>query len=210
MKYTVDDIKKLGTILGVWAHPDDECWMSGGLMAAAMQNGQRVVCVTATHGESGQTADDPHRAHAKIGPTRQHELTTALKILGQPEHRLLTYSDGLLARTDPVQPIKDIVAILQEVKPNVIVTFGPDGFTGHLDHRTVYTWARQALRQSGLPASLWMATEATEKHQTSGKALHTFANFYCNTLQPFTVSANDVDVYFELPDSLLQKKGGCA
>src|ERR671922_141060 len=38
----------LGTILGVWAHPDDEAYLSAGLMARAVRNGSRVVCVTAT------------------------------------------------------------------------------------------------------------------------------------------------------------------
>jgi LmbE family N-acetylglucosaminyl deacetylase len=37
-----------GTILSIWAHPDDETYLAGGVMAAASANGQRVVCVTAT------------------------------------------------------------------------------------------------------------------------------------------------------------------
>src|SRR4249919_2707816 len=48
-----------GTILSVWAHPDDETYLAAGLMAAAVQAGQRVVCVTATRGELGST--DPDR-----------------------------------------------------------------------------------------------------------------------------------------------------
>ena len=48
---TSDDVAELGTILGIWAHPDDEAYLSGGLMALARDNGQRVVCVTATRGE---------------------------------------------------------------------------------------------------------------------------------------------------------------
>ena len=47
------DVRSLGTILGVWAHPDDEAYLSAALMALAVQNGQRVVCVTATRGELG-------------------------------------------------------------------------------------------------------------------------------------------------------------
>ena len=43
----------LGTVLGVWAHPDDEAYLAGGLMAAAVDAGARVVCVTATRGERG-------------------------------------------------------------------------------------------------------------------------------------------------------------
>ena len=46
-------VTDLGTILGVWAHPDDEAYLSGGLMAMARDAGARVVCVTATRGELG-------------------------------------------------------------------------------------------------------------------------------------------------------------
>lgn len=55
MKYVDSDIKKLGTILGIWAHPDDESWASAGIMITAAANGQRTACVTATKGEAGET-----------------------------------------------------------------------------------------------------------------------------------------------------------
>lgn len=206
MKYTKKDIGSLGTILEVWAHPDDETWMSAGVMAAALEAGQRVVCVTATKGDAGQSADDAKRPHDRVGPTRERELSACLAILGGPEHRWLNYKDGMLARTDATKPVKEIAAIIKEVKPDTIITFGPDGFTGHLDHKTIYTWTHEALKRSGHSAELWVATEATEKHQTSGQVLHSFANFYCNTTAPFTVGTDDVDVYFELTDTLMQKK----
>ena len=50
-------ISALGTIMGIWAHPDDEAYLSSGLMAAARRRGDRVVVVTATAGEHG--TDDP-------------------------------------------------------------------------------------------------------------------------------------------------------
>ena len=46
-------MEELGTILGVWAHPDDETYLCAGLMASAARAGSRVVCVTATRGELG-------------------------------------------------------------------------------------------------------------------------------------------------------------
>ena len=51
----IDDIRELGTILSVWAHPDDEAYLCGGIMAMATAAGSRVVCVTATRGELGVT-----------------------------------------------------------------------------------------------------------------------------------------------------------
>ena len=53
------DIVALGTILSIWAHPDDEAFLAGGIMAMAVDEGSRVVCVTATRGEAGST--DPER-----------------------------------------------------------------------------------------------------------------------------------------------------
>jgi hypothetical protein len=50
---TADDIKQLGTILFVAAHPDDESFLAGGILAAAVANGQTVVVYTATRGEAG-------------------------------------------------------------------------------------------------------------------------------------------------------------
>jgi len=54
----MQDTAALGTILGIWAHPDDDIFLSAGLMATAVRNGQRVVDVTATRGEGGSMDED--------------------------------------------------------------------------------------------------------------------------------------------------------
>ena len=61
----VDRTGDLGSILGIWAHPDDEAWLSSGLMMRAVEAGHRVVCVTATRGESGFPADDGRSAEER-------------------------------------------------------------------------------------------------------------------------------------------------
>ena len=58
MSIRVDD---LGTILSVWAHPDDETYLAGALMAEAVASGQRVVCVSLTAGELGTATRSPGR-----------------------------------------------------------------------------------------------------------------------------------------------------
>ncbi len=55
MMRSATGVPSLGTVLGVCAHPDDEAYLSGGLMALARSAGSRVVCVTATRGEQGTT-----------------------------------------------------------------------------------------------------------------------------------------------------------
>ena len=74
------DIGSLGTILGVWAHPDVEAYLAGGLMAMATDHGSRVVCVTATRGEFGTA--DPRRRPDRLAAQRTAELARCLAVLG--------------------------------------------------------------------------------------------------------------------------------
>src|SRR5947207_1873194 len=90
---TSDDIKQLGTILSVWAHPDDESFSCAGIMAAAIQNGQSVACITATKGEDG-VQDESRWPAEQLGEIRAHEMDEALDILGCHNHNWLGYHDG--------------------------------------------------------------------------------------------------------------------
>src|SRR5690242_7783466 len=124
------------TLLGVWAHPDDEAYLSAGLMATFRRRGDRVVVVTATLGEHG-TRDPVTWPPARLAARRRVELQDSLAILGVDEVHLLGFEDGHCAEHDAT----DVVAtIIDDVAPDVIVTFGPDGMTGHPDHRTVSRW----------------------------------------------------------------------
>jgi LmbE family N-acetylglucosaminyl deacetylase len=64
---SVDTSGDLGSLLGIWAHPDDEAYLSAGLMIRATEAGHRVVCVTATKGEAGFSADDERSAPERMG-----------------------------------------------------------------------------------------------------------------------------------------------
>ncbi|MEJ2861223.1 PIG-L family deacetylase [Actinomycetospora flava] len=132
-----------GTLLGVWAHPDDETFLSSGLILAARERGDRVVLVTATRGEQG--TDDPACwPPERLGRLRERELESALAVLGVDEHRFLGYGDGACA--DAAEPLaaRRIATVIEEVRPDTIVTFGPDGVTGHEDHRAVGRWTTRA------------------------------------------------------------------
>ena len=91
------EVAELGTILGVWAHPDDEAYLSGGLMAMARDAGSRVVCVTATRGELG-TPDPVMWPPERLAAERTGELARSLEILGVTEHHWLGYADGGVRR----------------------------------------------------------------------------------------------------------------
>jgi LmbE family N-acetylglucosaminyl deacetylase len=140
----------LGTILSVWAHPDDETYLCGGLMAAARKAGRRVVCVTATRGELGSTDADRWPNGPELARLRTSELETALAALGVDEHVWLDYPDGGCDQVDSDEAIGRIRAIAQELRPDTVLTFGPDGMTWHSDHITVGKWTDAAV--SGLGA----------------------------------------------------------
>ncbi len=152
-------IPNLGTILGVWAHPDDEGYLSAGIMADAVRNGRRVVCVTATRGE----AADPERwPPAELAQIREAEIANALAILGVADHRWLDYPDGGCADLDAEAAITRIVAIIDEVRPDTVLTFGPDGNTGHPDHIAVSQWTEQAVARAATDPALYFATNSAE------------------------------------------------
>jgi LmbE family N-acetylglucosaminyl deacetylase len=136
----LDDVAALGRLLTVWAHPDDETYLAGGVMAMARDLGQPVTCVTATPGDHADTAE----ARVRAGRIRAEELANALRTLGVDDMVLLGISDGECDMFDDGLAVEMISAVIRDRRPDTIITFGPDGFTGHADHRTVSRWVTSA------------------------------------------------------------------
>ena len=158
----VPDLPALGTVLTVWAHPDDEAYLVGGLLALLTDAGQRAVCVTATRGEAADPDALPAE-RAALAALRTEELEAALAILGVTEHHWLDQPDGGCAHVDPTGPVGRLLALLDDVRPDTVITFGPDGFTGHPDHRTVSAWVDRALRGSRVSPRLLHAVAPAEQ-----------------------------------------------
>jgi LmbE family N-acetylglucosaminyl deacetylase len=206
MYCTVDDIHGLGTILGIWAHPDDESWCAAGIMAVARSNGQQVACITATRGDAGKTADESKWPQARLGEIRTQELEKALDVLGVREHYWLNYKDGQLAVSDGSKAIQEIAELIQKIQPDTILTFGPDGLTGHDDHKTMYSWARQAIKKTSSSARLLAVTEVKEKYDAIPDAAHAAFNVYFNVDVPQAVPIAKIDFFFVLPEDIFAKK----
>ncbi len=118
-------MERLGTLLLVWAHPDDDIYTSAGVMAAAARAGDRVVDVTATRGEGG-SMDEERWPPATMGDVRTGELLRSLEILGVGEHHFL---DGPVdldmdAHLDEAGA-DQVKAIMADVAPDTVITFGP-------------------------------------------------------------------------------------
>jgi len=148
-KMAISDVRELGTILSVWAHPDDEAYLCGGVMSMAADAGSRVVCVTATRGELGVT-DADRWPPDRLPEIREAELATCLGILGVTEHHWLGYPDGGCADVGLNQGVESVAALIEAVRPDTVLTFAADGQTGHLDHIAVHHWTVEAVRRTGI------------------------------------------------------------
>jgi N-acetylglucosamine malate deacetylase 2 len=121
--------KRMLVILG---HPDDESFAAGGTLAKYDHQGVQVILLCATRGEVGIPGLTPEEA----GTIRDHELRQAAEHLGVEVH-FLGYRDGELEDTKPEMLLETIACWLDLVQPQVILTFGPDGVSGHSDHITI-------------------------------------------------------------------------
>ena len=142
-------------LLLVHAHPDDECIGTGGSMAKYASEGAEVTLVTCTLGEEGEVLvpDLAHLASDKddrLGVYRQQELAAAMSALGISDWRLLggpgRFRDsGMMGtpqndnpacfwRTDLLEAALELVKVIREVRPQVVVTYDDFGGYGHPDH----------------------------------------------------------------------------
>ncbi len=199
---TVDDVKKLGKILAVWAHPDDETYCAGGLLATAVQNGQAVVCVTATRGERG-VQDEKRWPTDQLADIRTKELQSACKILGLSEHQWLNFDDGACAK-DPARGETVMNQIVNLLRPDCIITFGPDGLTGHPDHKAVSAWATHAGKAINIP--VYQVVNTLELFESHLKKVDEALDFFYNIDQPVLKPADECDICFKLSDELCDKK----
>src|SRR5213079_1319486 len=118
----------LGTVLLVWAHPDDDIYTSAGIMAASAAEGDRVVDVTATRGEGG-SMDEERWPSATMGEVREKELLRGLEILGVTEHEFLEMQDIDMDTPLPEEGSARVVQIVRDIQPQTVLSFGPDGMT---------------------------------------------------------------------------------
>jgi LmbE family N-acetylglucosaminyl deacetylase len=170
------------TLLGVWAHPDDEAYLSAGLMLEHVARGDRVVVVTATLGEHG--TDDPATwPPAHLAAHRRHELRRSLAALGVEESIVLGFEDGTCGAHDASRAIARVIA---DVRPDVIATFGPDGLTGHPDHRAVSRWTTAAWEATATDAELWYSTVTDAFHDRWDRLNAQIGFFYEGSEPPNT------------------------
>lgn len=149
------------SVLAVYAHPDDELFHGGGMLAHLSRQGTRVTLACATRGEAG-------KAHPSVGPVadigalRTEELRVSCATLGIPEPVFLDFHDSArkerqrhddpraLANVDMLEVEAKVRAVIERVRPQVIVTFDPHGGYYHPDHVAVHRATTAAFFSSGV------------------------------------------------------------
>jgi LmbE family N-acetylglucosaminyl deacetylase len=84
-------------------------------------------------------------APAEVARIRKAELDAATRTLGIAEVYLLGYMDGQVAEVDEIAVLNDISSLLVQLRPQIVITFGPDGITGHPDHVAVHHFTTLAF-----------------------------------------------------------------
>jgi LmbE family N-acetylglucosaminyl deacetylase len=185
----------MATLFLIHAHPDDESITTGGVMLQAKAAGHRVVLVTCTRGEEGEIYGLGEDVRPRLGEIRQQELEWACAMLGVDRLDLLGYRDSGMAGTSPnshpdsfyraplTEAATRVARLLEEERPDVVVTYTPDGTYGHPDHvkaHQVTIAALDLLERGGwqpaktywhaLPRSL--AAQATQRLRIMGQDPH--------------------------------------
>jgi LmbE family N-acetylglucosaminyl deacetylase len=201
----IADAARLGTVLGIWAHPDDETFLSAGLMAAARDAGNRVVCVTASLGEHG-TNDPVAWPPDRLAAVREHELRASLAALGVTEHHLLGITDGTLAAQPAHAITRHLARIIDAVEPDTILTFGPDGITGHQDHQTVSSWVTAAHAATAARHVRLLYATTTEQFVQAWEPSREQFNIFLAEGLPLRTRASDLAVSLQLKPADVDRK----
>jgi LmbE family N-acetylglucosaminyl deacetylase len=139
------------TLLCVHAHPDDEALFTAGVMARYAAEGVRSVLVTCTDGSLGYAPDgtgptDPGHDRELVAAAREEELRASAALLGVDRLELLGYRDsGMVGWPQNAEPsafvnqdVADVAdrlaTVIDEERPQVVVTYDANGFYGHPDH----------------------------------------------------------------------------
>jgi LmbE family N-acetylglucosaminyl deacetylase len=130
----------------VFAHPDDDTFGVGGSLALHAQDELELTVILATSGEAGLIADASLATRETLASVREAEDLASWRALGhEPDVRFLRHPDGDLNAAPRGELLAEVQGVLEEVAPEVVITFGPDGITGHEDHVAIGAIATEAF-----------------------------------------------------------------
>ena len=159
------------SLMFVFAHPDDETFGPGGTIAKYAREGVRISVVIATSGQAGR-AGGAAATPEELGRVREDEARAAGRYLGVSTIHFFGYMDGKLDEADETEVEEKVVRLLREERPDVVVTFGPEGAGNeHRDHKRISRIATAAVAAAADP-------DGFPDQIQSGLAPHLVKKFY--------------------------------
>lgn len=174
-------------VVAVHAHPDDEALFGGGILAQLAARGAEVTVVTCTLGEEGEVIGKPYAGLVadeanQLGGFRIGELQRSLQALGARGEHLGgagTFRDsGMVGSPSAANPrafvnrgeeaTEALRAIFRRIRPQLVLTYGPDGGYGHPDHIQAHRITHAAAEDSGIQRIVWSVNSAA--HTAAGLA----------------------------------------
>jgi LmbE family N-acetylglucosaminyl deacetylase len=171
-------------------------------MARTTAGGGHVTVVAITNGEAG-FADDDLRSHELRSAQRQSELRCAMARIGVTDVRFLGIADGEVASAPAGAVVSELAGIIGDADPDVIVSFGPDGVTGHTDHVANSHLVTQAWVANPV-GDLWYAAK-TDEWLAEWRQLHDEFGVWM-TGEPTGVRSNEVELIIDLEGDALDTK----
>ncbi|MCW2911489.1 MAG: LmbE family protein [Actinomycetia bacterium] len=176
------------TLMAVHAHPDDEASSTGGVLARYSAEGARTIVVTCTNGEFGDAPggikpDADGHDEQEVAEIRLAELRESAKHLGVTDLELLGYHDSGMVEWEYKNrpdafcnvPLDDVAAriggLIERYRPQVVITYDPDGGYQHPDHVHASRGAAEAVRRTGIPAKLYLTAMPISKWRELWTAL---------------------------------------
>lgn len=135
-------------LAAVYAHPDDDTFGIGGTLA--LNPDVEYTLIVATSGDAGMISDPALATQENLGEVREQEERDSLTALGVKNSRIhfLRYPDMHLADVPNDELVRRTADLLREAKPDVVVTFGPEGITRHADHMKISEVATEAFHRA--------------------------------------------------------------
>ncbi len=196
----------ISSLLAVFAHPDDEVFC-GGTLAHYASLGANVTLVCATKGDAGKVTDPELKVNGpeELAALRADELNRSAELLGVGNVVMLGYGDSgreertrtgdtkALMNVDPAEVEAKVRDVIEEVRPQVVMTFDPHGAYGHADHLAVHRATSAAFFATGhlehSPRRLFFGVNSIETARAIGEA---------RGLDPFLYGVSDDTVTLRL------------
>jgi LmbE family N-acetylglucosaminyl deacetylase len=136
-------------LLCITAHPDDEAGAFGGALLLYHERGVETFIVCLTAGTAARNRGTAQTSE-ELAELRRAEFAASCKLLGVTRGEVLDYPDSKLESVNLSQAVRDLVLRIRQIRPQVILTFGPDGgLTGHVDHAMAGIFATLAFEWAG-------------------------------------------------------------